>query len=207
MSNYINNSMRRLPYNAALWYWIGQPVGYNSTIIYSSASKAIVQATDPGYIAFLNGGYLATSWPKDATGAITTAALDNVLTAAGLPVTGLTQPTQTQLFAYANAKVVSLMAISRLYNLGNGVSVLCDSTSSTGADLAGLNTWGQANPTGTQSWTDNFNKVTIITGAQAVILAMAVISYGTSVYNMLGTAITDITNNSITSFAGIDELA
>jgi hypothetical protein len=194
-------------YDVRKWYWIGQPTNYSSSVIYSSAANAIVLATDPGYVAFFNAGGIATSWPKDASGAITTQALDDVLTAKGLPPTGLTPLTQTQLFAYADSKVAALMAVARPYDLGDGVSVLCDGTPSTGANLAGLNTWGQANPTGTQSWIDNFYRKTTITGTQAVTLALAVVAYGTTVYNILGEAVTGIATNSITTTAGIDSLA
>ena len=83
-------------YNSAAWYWIGQPVGQSSPIIYSSAGAAVVPSTDATYEAWVAAGGVATPWPRDSTGAITTAALDAVLTAAGLPITGLTALTQAQ---------------------------------------------------------------------------------------------------------------
>jgi hypothetical protein len=88
-------------YSPADWFWIGQPVGQSSVIIYSSAAGAVVPPTNAAYEAFLAGGNAATPWPRDATGAVTTAALDAVLTAAfpPQPPTGLTTPTQASLQA------------------------------------------------------------------------------------------------------------
>jgi hypothetical protein len=79
-------------YNPANWYWIGQPVGQSSAIIYSSASHAVVQPTDAGYVSFLANVGPATPWPQDATGAVTVAALDAVLVNASIPQppTGIT---------------------------------------------------------------------------------------------------------------------
>jgi hypothetical protein len=86
-------------YNPENWFWIGQPVGQSTPVIYSSASGALVQSSNAAYVAFLAEGNVATPWPKDATGAVTIDALDAVLVAAGLPPTGLMPPTQAQLQA------------------------------------------------------------------------------------------------------------
>jgi hypothetical protein len=72
-----------ISYNPHNWYWVG-PLG-----VFSSASQSIVPTTDPAYIAWLAEGGLPTNWPKDASGAQTTEALDEVLAPYGLS-TGLT---------------------------------------------------------------------------------------------------------------------
>jgi hypothetical protein len=91
-------------YNPANWYWAGEPDGRTSPIVYSSAEAKVIAADDAAYKAWSEtpAANVATPWPKDETGAVTAAALDEVLTAAGLPVTGLrpiTPPTIEQLAA------------------------------------------------------------------------------------------------------------
>lgn len=115
-------------------------------------------------------------------------------------------PTQGQLQAYANSKLSSMFAVARTYDLG-GVSLKCDTTTSTGANLAALNAWGAAAPTATTQWVDDFGVVTQITGAQAVELAAMVIAYGQSVYAILASAMTGIAAGTIATTAQIDALA
>jgi hypothetical protein len=192
--------MATWPRDAAHWYWAG------TLGIYSSADGALITEPNTTYDAWKVGN-AATAWPHDATGAVTTAALDVVLIAAGLPATGLTAPTQAQLLAAANAKAASLMAVPRTYALPGSVSVKCDGTPQTGADLAGINLWGAAAPTATTTWVDDFGVATTITGAQGVFLAADVVAYGQSVYNMLGTACAGIAAATITTTAQINALA
>jgi hypothetical protein len=116
-------------------------------------------------------------------------------------------PSQAQLLGAANFKVASLMAVPRTYALGGSVSVKCDGMQGTGADLAGLNAWGSANPTATTTWVDDFGVPTTITGAQGVTLALSVVAYGQSVYNMLGASATEIASGSITTVAQVNALA
>jgi hypothetical protein len=71
-------------------YWLGTPTGYSSPILYSSISGALVPLTDAGYTAWLAAGNAPTPWPRELSGAVTTNALDAVLTAAGVSPTGLT---------------------------------------------------------------------------------------------------------------------
>jgi hypothetical protein len=114
--------------------------------------------------------------------------------------------TKPQLIAYAGAKVTALLAVARTYALGSGVSVKCDATTPTGADLAGLNAWGTATPAATTTWVDDFGVPTTITGAQGVALAAGVIAYGQSVYDELGVAATGVAGSTITTTAQIDAL-
>jgi hypothetical protein len=196
-----------ITYKPAAWFWAGQPVGQSSPVIYSSAAGALVASDNSTYVAWVAAGNVATQWPQDPSGAVTTASLDAVLTAAGLPPTGLTPPTQAQLMAAANAKVTSLMSVPRTYALPGSVSVKCDGTPQTGADLAGLNAWGAAAPTSTTTWVDDFGVPTTITGAQGVALAAAVIAYGQSVYDVLGTVATGIAASTITTLAEVTSAA
>jgi hypothetical protein len=75
-------------YNPANWYWAGEPDGRSAPIIYSATQGKVVAATDAAYEAWAATN-APTPWPKDATGVVTAAALDEVLVAAGLPATGL----------------------------------------------------------------------------------------------------------------------
>lgn len=184
------------------WYWSGGPG------VYGSARGGVVSnpSTDSAYLAWLTGGN-PTVWPRDNGGSQTAAALDAVLTGAGLPASGLVAPTQAQLLSYAYAKIGGLLAVSRVYALGSGVSVKCDATTQTGADLAGVNAWGTTAPTATTSWVDDFGVSKTITGAQAVTLANAVVAYGQSAYNELGVVTTSILAGTTTTYAQIDATA
>lgn len=61
-------------FNALNWYWIDK-----TGRIFSSLKNQLVNARDPVYLAFVaqNGG--TTSWPIDANGNQTTAALQAVM--------------------------------------------------------------------------------------------------------------------------------
>jgi hypothetical protein len=199
-----------MAYMASDWYWIGQPIGQTSTIIYSSAVNALVAATDANYIAWqaLLPTNKATPWPQDENNEVTIAALDAVLSAAGLPLSGLATPSQAQLQAAASTKVQALLSSSRLYPV-TGVSmppgvtgISCDALQSS-ANVQAINSWGLANPTSTQQWTDNVFNVFILTGAQAVAFSNAVLAYGQSVYAELATVVTAIASGSITTLAQI----
>ncbi len=71
--------MRR--YDPAAWYWLA-----DDGRLFSSAASALIQASDAGYVAWLADGTRATSWPRDTTGAQTSAALQWVFDQAGLAV-------------------------------------------------------------------------------------------------------------------------
>src|SRR5271166_2829839 len=73
-------------YNAANWYWLGQPTGYSSPILYSSAANALVSLTDTTYLAWVANGNVASKWPVDGSGTATTAALDAMLMSASPPL-------------------------------------------------------------------------------------------------------------------------
>lgn len=108
--------------------------------------------------------------------------------------------------AYANSKVAALLAAPRTYALAGGPSVIADASTASGVDLNGLMVWGQANPAATTPWVDDSGGVTVLTGAQCVALALAVLAYGQSVYAVLAGAMTGITGGSITTTAAIDAL-
>jgi len=88
-------------------------------------------------------------------------ALDAALVAASKTPTGLGVQSLLQ---YANNKLNNLRALERSYTLSGSpsVTVKCDSLQSTGTDLISLMTWGQANPSGTDTWVDNEGNTTSI---------------------------------------------
>lgn len=190
-----------MAYIASDWYWSG------SYGIYGSARNGLVTdpANDTAYQAFLAHGNIATASLS------TTAELDEVLAAAGLPVSGLSPLTKDQLNAYANARNQAVLAVARAYQIDAAggspeVTVKSDTTTATGADLMALYIWGSANPSSTQSWVDNFGVVTQMSGAQLVALALAVRAYGALCYEALAAASTAINSGSITTTAQIDAL-
>ena len=133
-------------------------------------------------------------------------ALDAALVAASKTPTGLGVQSLLQ---YANNKLNNLRALERSYTLSGSpsVTVKCDSLQSTGTDLISLMTWGQANPSGTDTWVDNEGNTTSITGSQAVTLANDVLAYGKSLWAVLATACAGIKAATITSTSQIDALS
>lgn len=180
-------------YNPRNWYWnIGG-------VIYSSAAEAVIAEPSVAYDAWKVAN---TASPMD-----TWANLDTILANYNLGPTGMVPPTQAQLLAAAYAKVAALMSVARTYALPGSVSVKCDGTTQTGADLAGLNAWGATAPTATTTWVDDFGVPSTITGAQGIALAAAVILYGQSVYDVLGTVASSIASGSITTLAQVQSAA
>ena len=190
-------------------YWKGQPSGSSSEIVFGSARGSIVvsPSSDVAYQAWLAKGFTPFPWPYDSTSAVTPQALDAILENYGLPPTGLVPLSVSSLVAYAFSKVSNLLSIARNYSLAPGVSVKCDATTPTEANLVGLNAWGTASPTSTQPWVDNFGTATPITGAEAVVLAQSVVVYGQSVYAVLAVVSQEITTGSITTISQIDAAA
>lgn len=66
-------------YNARNWYW--GPFGGQ---YYSSATQSMVAPNDATFLAWQQLGNVATPWPKDANGNVTTRSLQDVLDAYGL---------------------------------------------------------------------------------------------------------------------------
>ncbi len=115
-------------------------------------------------------------------------------------------PTTAQLQAYANAKAASLLGAPRAYTSG-AATIKVDATQGTRTDLGDLAEWGAANASATQPWTDAFDAVTQVTGAEFVAIAPMVGAYALSVYAALGGALQQIAAGSIATTAAIDALA
>lgn len=196
-----------MAYNPSNWYWLGQPSGQSSPIIYSSAAGAVVPSNDSAYIAW-SAGRSATAWPKDQAGAVTAAALDEVLTAAGLPITGLATPTAAQLQAAIFAKVASLLNASRPYTVaGVTPAISCDCGPSQ-ADVQQALAWGSVpSQTGALPWIDNNFVNFNLTPAEAVAFANAVGAYKQSVYATAATVNQGVTSGSVTTLAQIASAA
>ena len=128
----------------------------------------------------------------------------------GVLVTTVAAP--AYLAGYASASWNSILAAGRIFNVaasGAAVSVLCDGTNSTRADLALLALFGQANPTGTKTWIDNNGVSTVLTGAQFVTLATLAGNWVSDTYPALQTLLGEInaTPPTITTTAQIDAYA
>ena len=71
--------MNGFNYEPSKWYWLA-----DDGRIFSSAQQSIVAADDAGYVAWREAGGSPTSWPRDASGAQTSDALQDVLAPYGL---------------------------------------------------------------------------------------------------------------------------
>jgi len=124
-----------ISYNPKAWYWSG-PLG-----VFSSAKNALVSDGDAAYAAWVAAGGVATVWPRDEAGAQTTAALDEVLLAAGLPASGLTPAASGELLAYADAKLSAYWTGAISVNVGTEaapVRVTVDASSKGQTFVSGL---------------------------------------------------------------------
>ncbi|MDR3461528.1 MAG: hypothetical protein P4L76_04335 [Beijerinckiaceae bacterium] len=111
--------------------------------------------------------------------------------AAGNAPVPASPPTAMELKRHADKTWAALLAAGRIFNVSASgaaaVSVLCDGTSGTRADLALLALFGQANPAGTKTWVDNNNVSTVLTGTQFVTLATVVGNWVADTYPALET--------------------
>lgn len=62
-------------YNPRNWYWLA-----DDGRLFSSARVAVVPQDNADYLAWLEGGWPATPWPRDEQGHQTNASLQAVLT-------------------------------------------------------------------------------------------------------------------------------
>ena len=195
---------RQRIYTPSNWYWTG-PLG-----IFSSASNTIVDIADTNYCEWIATGNMATPWPKDiGTREQTAAALDEVLIAAGLPMSGLVVAGKEQLLAYGEDKQAKVFESGAIFNVGtttDPVSILCDGTGETSGRLALLLAWGQVNLTATDTWKDNNRVFTPLTGAQFVTLATLAGAWIKNIYAFEGDIETEINSGTIITTAQIDAL-
>ena len=192
-------------FTPASWYWATA-----DGRIYSSASAAIVPSTNTDYTAWLAAGHAATVWPKDASGAQSGAALDEVLTSFGLPASS--PPTAPQLIAYAEAKQVALCDGGITVNVGTAstpdeVNVASDVKGRslvTGAvQIVGLASQaGQAAPT--FNWINDGGVQLMLTSAQMMKIGLTLGTFVQATYTALGTVLAAISAGTITTTAQID---
>jgi len=72
-----------MTYNPFNWYWQA-----DDGRVFASAQSKVVDKTDAGLTSFTASSSTPTPWPRDDTGAQTTAALDGVLRPYGLSTSG-----------------------------------------------------------------------------------------------------------------------
>lgn len=185
-------------------YWIGQPDGQSSSILFGSARNGVVAtpSTDTAYRAWLAQGYAAWPWPNDESGARTTAALDAILESYGLPPTGLTAPTQARLIDYAGARADALVTALRAIP-ADGATVKTDSGDAT---IVLLNAIAATLAGGaTTIWTATDLSTVTVTGPQLSAAASAALAYRIAVYGAaLPAVLAAIAGGTITTFAEID---
>lgn len=140
-------------YDARRWFWIGWPDGAAATLIYSAAARAVVDESDAGYAAFRAGGNLPTPWPRDAAGVVTIAALDETLTLAGLPATGLASP-PSRAAPMLTAVRGRLAAVLTTGAPVDGLHVALDAGSR--ADMTAMGATALAAATGAVAWPESY---------------------------------------------------
>lgn len=110
--------------------------------------------------------------------------------------------------AYAVQAQAALLAAGQTFNVAAAAQpaapVLCDGTSSTRADLALLALYGQNDPSGSKTWIDNAGKVTVLTGAQLVMLATLAGTWVSDTYAALASVVAGVAAGRIKTTAEID---
>lgn len=172
-------------FNVKDWYWLA-----SDGRVYSSARLAQLTTSDAGYQAFVaaNGG--AGSWPQDASGNQTLAALQEVLSAYGAYV---------DLKAYTAAKRFNIETGGTTIN---GTLIATDRESQ--AMISGAFNMATNNPSFTTQWKNDDGTFTALTAAQIISLAVAVGNFVSSCFSKEATTVAAITAGTITTTAQVD---
>ena len=158
---------------------------------------------------------------RDADGALIPAdpantdwqAYQSWLGAGNSPTTPEVTSSPASLVAYAQAAQRAVLTKGQTFDVATSgqpaVSILCDGTNDTRADLALLALFGQINPTGMKDWLDNNGKTTSLTGSQFVALATLAGDWVSDTYQTIGGIITGILASppTVTTTAEIDATA
>lgn len=128
------------------------------------------------------------------------------LTAA--PIVGATK---AQLVAYATAKRDDLLAAGITVNVAASgspaVPILADATVGSRSDLTTLYVLANASSAFTAEWTDNNNVTTLLTAAEILVLAPAIMAWYQHMIAALSTVIASIEAGTITTTAQVDATA
>jgi len=193
-------------YNPADWFWAGEPDSRTSEIIYSSSAGKVVPADDAVYVAWSDAGNSATPWPKDATGAVTSAALDDILIAAGLPATGLAVMTTADLAAYANAKQWALATGGHAVTIGGVPHLFATNVESMTLMDGKVSRLSQPNPPASFNWQLDSGFVNI-PAAEFVVAATSCADFVQATFDVLFPMLAEIAAGTITTTAQIDAAA
>lgn len=181
------------------WYWIS-PDGES---VYGSKRQSIVALSDADYEAWASDGSQPTLWPKDASGAQTDAAMQEVLTPFGLSLPG-TLPAAADLVAYANQRQM-ILALSGFTAVIAGKPVPF-ATSIDGLTLMNgkVSRLGQPNPPSTVNWQTGPTSFVSIAAADFLAAAIKVSDFVQATFDALPAIFAAITAGTITTHAQID---
>jgi hypothetical protein len=192
-------------YSASNWYWTPPP-GQNAGFVYSSAVGALVATTNATYVAWLAEGNSPQLCPLNTSGVRDWADLDDVLTAAGLPPTGLTPPTSAMLNAHANAKQWALATGGYTITV-NSVPLFFPTDIVSMALITGKAArLAQPNPPASFAWQMPAGFVTIAS-ADFILVATQIADFVQSTFNTLQVVFAAIAAGTITTTAEIDAAA
>lgn len=169
---------------------------------YSAAANAMLATAPPG----------ALTWPADASGNETAAALYAILQPYGLGDYLDPTPTPARLISYANAKQIALRDGGITVNVGDAttpddVNVASDAngrTLVTGCvQLVGLAA-SNSQPAPTFPWINNGGTQLTLTAAQMMTIGYKLGAFVQATYATLGAVLAAIAAGTITTFAEID---
>ncbi|WP_316191600.1 MULTISPECIES: DUF4376 domain-containing protein [unclassified Bradyrhizobium] len=172
------------------WYWIAA-----DGRVWSSKAAALVAANDEAYVAWATGGNAATPWPTDASGAQTTAALQEVLSPYGLWV---------DLKAYANAKQWAKASGGYVATIGGEKVPFSTSTESLGLISGKVARLQQPNPPSTVQWQTGPSSFLSMAAADFIAASIEIADYVQLTFDKLAAVMAKIDAGIVTTFAQID---
>ena len=177
-------------FNPSDWYWLA-----SDGRLWSSRAASLVSASDATYVAWLAAGNAPTPWPADASGAQTTAALQDVLSPLGL---------WCDLATYANAKQWAKASGGYVATI-NGAQVSFATSTESLALIAGkVARLQQTNPPASVQWQTGETMFVTIAVADFIAASIAIADFVQATFDKLATVMAGISAGTITMFSQID---
>jgi hypothetical protein len=172
-------------FNAFNWYWKA-----DDGRLFSSATQALVQASDVAYLAWQTNGGIATIWPRDASGAQSNDALQEVIAPYGMFV---------DLTTYAaNARWQKEVGGITF----NNVPISTDDRAK--LMIMGAFTAAASNSNYTTSWIGSDGSVNTFNAAQVITMGNAVQTHVGNCFATYGTVKSQIVSGAVATRAQVD---
>ncbi|WP_315701282.1 MULTISPECIES: DUF4376 domain-containing protein [unclassified Bradyrhizobium] len=177
-------------FNLADWYWLA-----DDGRVWSSRVAAIVPSNDQAYMAWVGAGNGPSPWPTDASGAQTSASLQEVLSPYGL---------WADLKAYANAKQWAKASGGYLATINGAQVPISTSTESLGLIAGKVARLQQANPPSSVQWQTGESTFVTIAAGDFIAASIEIADFVQATFDKLAAVMAKIDAGVITTFAQVD---